>query len=437
MDSPVWRLLQTIRHNGSFAALRVCAFTALLASTGCVTQIDVETVTATTRSNNLPDCLVNLAGKLKRVRHAQPLVGVFLGVGNYSKESKLWPTPAHAISAALFREPFYVSARTAEMRADLRLVTDLTIDRRTSDGKSTEDALRRLDGVRDRLATPVASDSIWGSSGTAMRTAELDAQPVFRGAIAMTRTNLLAELDSALALAEATAAQQGRVVFFFYISAHGRLGRDGTPYILPSGALPDDPSSWIEQQEIVARTRTFLARSSRDGLARKAILVFDICRHFLEGVNDTRQARPSRGLPNAILVESTSPQTYAWQWELSAETQSATRVLKDASWGFPFPPRSAERSPVEIALASRISIAPLASSCSITQFFVDKGSTSFDRLDKKSNAMSAAQWVISAADTLEKFAKLVPEMQEKGERQQLQFHAAANLEWMPLLEVLD
>lgn len=421
------------RRKCASCVLNACACLSLLSATGCVAVKSIECQSVTTKSDNLPDCLVDVSAKLKRVKHAQPLVGLFVGVTAYAEESTLWSTPAHAVSAALFREPFYVSAGSTEAQARLALVTDLAINRNTSLGRATEEILRRMDGMKDRLSGPIARrngcEASAPSVGTSGRREEQE--PLLRRVDATTRDGMLRELDAAIGTAEATAQRLGRVVFILYISAHGTLGSDGMPYILPSDAIPGKAQTWIEQREIVARIGSFLALSRRDRVLRNAILVFDTCRHFPNDLVARPRPRPTRGLPNLILVESTSPRTYAYQWQVQSRTQTAIN-LKDSSWGFPLPPPKIRRPALELELASRISLAPLSSTCSIVNFFNREGDIG-SGIGRNSYSLSAAHLSLHMGEQLDAFAVAVPEMQEKQERQQLQVHTAANQDW-PLLE---
>ncbi len=60
-----------------------------------------STSSRTTIHDTMPSC------SLKGIQLALPTVGLFIGVSNYDESAQVWTTPAHSISAAMYREIFF------------------------------------------------------------------------------------------------------------------------------------------------------------------------------------------------------------------------------------------------------------------------------------------------------------------------------------------
>ena len=202
---------------------------ALLALAGCVSfsSHTYESASTTQVSDNRPDCVRSLQRHLRDVRHAQPIVGLFVGVSNYGEPSRLWSTPAHTIGAVSFRAPFYLTATTDVQKADLRLLSSLVVAGNADLETSTRRVLGDAAGMVGELTSADGKD---GQRSNLLRRA----QPT-------TRSHLIAQLDDALLRADAVATTQGQVLFVFYMSAHGWIGADGRTYLLPSDADYDQP----------------------------------------------------------------------------------------------------------------------------------------------------------------------------------------------------
>lgn len=419
--------------------------TLILASwgfSGCIsyTSHDFSEKKVITTTNNRPACVASLANKLRNVRHAQPIVGVFLGVSNYSEKSRLWSTPAHTISAAMFREPFYLTAGSDASRNDLRLVTDLRLDPKTELARSTEYTLREIDGISS-VVNDYSESEDSGSNQEITWSYIRDAEPT-------TRKNLLDKTLDALGRAEEMAQKNGSVVFIFYISAHGWIGADGRSYVLPSDADFNIPTTWIDQQEILELTGKFLSRSKSDGLNRKAIVVFDTCRSARGVLPDRLAVGASKALQNAFVVETTSPGSYAWHWTMNTETKGNIEVTSESRWGFPLPPPKAKRGPIESRLSANMSVAPMASSCAISEFFENlanknppsdaaeaSDATATSAPQHAQSVMTASDWLLPSSHILEELTGSIPEVKESGETQYMQVSAPSNLDSIPLLKV--
>jgi caspase domain-containing protein len=408
---------------------------------GCIsyTSHEVQGRTTETRTENRPYCVAHLADNLHSVRHAQPLVGLFVGVSNYSEPSRLWSTPAHTISAALFREPFYLTTGSDAQKGDLKLVTELDLDPRTEVARSIERTLRSVAGMSGAVNSyPDFKRS--GKDENVRWSVVRDAEPT-------TRKNLLDKLVGALDRAEDTAKQKGSVVFIFYISAHGWIGTDGRSYILPSDADYDVPATWIDHQEVLAKVSAFLAHSRMDGLSRKAVVVFDTCRNARGDLPERLAVGAPRALSSAFVVESTSPGSYAWHWTLQSETREDIEVLSESRWGFPLPPPKAKRGVIEQKLSANMSIAPIASNCAISEFFelltAPAGATPSGVGDAKPASpqtgskviMNASDWLLSSSRLLRTLTGSIPEVRETGKNQDMQVFAPSDLENIPLFEV--
>lgn len=339
-----------------------------------------------------------------------------MGVANYGESSRLWSTPAHTISAASFREPFYLTATTDVQKADLRLLSSLVVEGSVDLEASTRRVLGDVAGMAGELTSAEDKDRLRSN--------------LLRRAQPTTRSHLIAQLDDALARAEAVAQTQGRVLFVFYMSAHGWIGADGRTYLLPSNADYERPSTWIDQQEIMGRAKDFLARSRTDGRVRRAALVFDNCRNARGDMPQRMAAGAPRSLVNAVVAESTSPGNYAWHWTLQKLTSSETRVLNESRWGFPFPPPKAQRGKSEEMLASNMSVVPMASSCAMAEHFASFASGKAEA----GRVLDVHTWLLHGSRRLAQFTADIPEVRETGREQDMQVQLTTTQDNIPMLE---
>lgn len=396
-----------------------CAGTVCLAalSAGCV-HVDFGTrstssIEAMYEADDRPDCVKEMGSNLNRVRHARPVVGLFVGVADYDEQSGYGPTPAHAISAAMFREPFFLTADNSE-KNDLRLATSLRLDVRDELARPAARTLGRLGGMSGQVTPPPAAKDI----GSGQTTVIWD---IVRGAESTRRQGLLDSVDQALRRSENVALKDGSVVFLFYVSAHGKLGADGHAYIVPSDGRRDSPESWLDQREVLARIAAFLGRSHTDSRDRKAVIVFDICQR--SSAPEPRQVStgPLRGLWNAYVVESTSPGSYAWHWQVETQTRRTKEVVSNSWMGIPLPtPRP---SSVEERFESNMSVMPLVSNCVISSYFKDQLAASISPGASKPLPMTVYDWLGSSRDNVPLVAGQIEEAQRMHARQNMRLAA--------------
>ena len=401
---------------------------------GCMSiHLQEEVIRSTEESTVMrPHCVMPLAKNLRTVRHAQPLVGLFIGISNYGTAAGYSPTPAHTISAALFREPFFLTAAGDTQKNDLRLSTSLELDVNAELGRAAERTLRDIGGMARELRAAPGSDA-----GGKVRSGPWE---YMRNARRTTRQGLVEELDRTLERAEAVAQSEGNVVFILYISAHGKLGADGQAYIVPSDATESDPDTWINQRLVLERMASFLYRSRLDGRQRKAVVVFDICRVSEKDVAPRLSASGARLLPiNAFVVESTSPGSYAWHWTMEADTQKKVEVLTESRFGLPFPPPKAKGGEIDERFASNMSITPLASNCAISEFFEPESkavaASAAGRGDTQTPyTMLVSDWLRETQDWIPAFTRLIPEVKETGRAQDMHVFMVPPMQSIPLLK---
>lgn len=401
---------------------------------GCTSiKLHEEEILSTEESTVMrPHCVIPLARNLRTVRHAQPLVGLFIGISNYGIAAGYSPTPAHTISAALFREPFYLTAAGDTQKNDLRLSSSLELDVNAELGRAAERTLRDIGGMARELMVPAGS-----AAGGKVRSGPWE---YMRNARRTTRQGLIEELDRTLERAEAVAQSEGNVVFILYISAHGKLGADGQAYIVPSDAIEGDLGTWIDQRLVLDRMASFLYRSRLDGRQRKAVVVFDICRVPQENAAPRLSASVARLLPiNAFVVESTSPGSYAWHWTMNADTQKKVEVLSESRFGLPFPPPRAKSGVIDERFASNMSIAPLASNCAISEYFEPQSKAPAASATGRGDAepaytMLVSDWLRETQDWIPAFARLIPEVKETGRAQDMHVFIVPPMQSIPLLK---
>ena len=412
------------------SAIRISkAATMAFALAGCVSYTSQETQTIETLavSENRPDCVSHVASHLGKIRHAQPLVGLFIGISNYDEISGFSPTPAHTISAAMFREPFFVTAAGGGQKNDLKLVTTMRLDPRSNLARDAERTLRGVGGMLVELIAPPDA-----KPGAAPLPGEWE---YVRNSQATTHQRLLDSIEQSLERAEAVAQERGSVVFILYVSAHGRLGADGRAYVMPSDADKDAPQTWLDQQQVLSKAAAFLARSRSDGRSRKAVLVFDICRVPQGELPEKLTVGVPRAIPNAFVVESTSPGSYAWHWTMESETHEELNVDSESRLGFPFPPPKTQAGVIDKRFAANMSVAPLASTCAISDFFTAQAKAGVATQPAVVAAMNVSDWLRASAKLLPSFTRDIAEVRATHAHQEMQLFAPSTLPTIPLLEV--
>jgi hypothetical protein len=179
----------------------------------------------------------------------------------------------------------------------------------------------------------------------------------------VTKERIISNITDAINEAQNSFRENGRVLLIVYISAHGRLGGDGQPYILPYDAIAEDSRSWIAQRDIIESVKQFLQNGGQQELGKHAIVVFDSCQ-----INSPNRALfPAVELPipaGMTLVQSVLPGQYAWHWTVESK-ENENVGIDEHRWGLPRPPSRLPEGHIQRVSTARMSILPISSTCVI------------------------------------------------------------------------
>lgn len=344
---------------------------------GCIHYEKTETVgTPIYVRSNFPDC------RLRGLALTQPTVGLFVGVSGYETAAGVYSTPAHFIGASLVAGLF---GRAGDAMAPGGYA-----------GTSLTDYLQR-DRLPKDVTDPskVVSTMGYGSGGTS--------EPVSRARIERAITDAIAQ-------AEATQGARGRVQLVIYVAAHGVLGEDGEPYVLPADAAANDPATWIAYRSILASVRAFLARNVPGEPTRTALVIFDTC-----------QVRKGHGTPVSLaatpglmIVQSAAPGEYAWHWTASNVMDQHVEVVRETRLGVGLGPRQ-PRGDLHWEVSSTMSVLPLANQCSLAE----RQRRSTPEAGSTSSVVTAGDWFAEMKRKADNYLAEIPEKQQLNRTQQI------------------
>jgi hypothetical protein len=392
----------------------------------------------------MPECPVN------NIRLGATTVGLFVGVSDYGEEAKLWSTPAHSIGAALFRAPFVFALRNAQLhstrvgesrdtiQAKLTLLADLRVDPTTSLGASTIHMLKKIDAIKMQIR---------GVEYGTDEPIEPGPQPYLGDGEPVTRSRIMSALHDTIENAQFLPVDTN-LIFLLYISAHGWIGPDGKPYLLPADADYDDPNTWIAYEDLVNPIADLLldlefehpTLLDAEKASPIAILVLDTCQTPRPDAPPLPKDLDLQGPPGIFLVQTTSPGQYAWHWSNATRVVGETTAHREVRFGFPkFPPR-AKRGPIDEEFSSTMSAFPLASLCALSEFSQSSGDASSDRepaegsviedmVQNKTNEdqiFSVLDWLGYTGGALDQLISQIPEVKESGMGQEMQVYGSSS-----------
>jgi hypothetical protein len=281
---------------------------------------------------------------------------------------------------------------------DLTLLADVEFGPNIPNSDLAVKYLERIDGIPELMSyfRPVNST-------------EKDSVYYVGSGKSVTRQRILDSLSQAIEKARRVLEIQRRVVFVVYVSAHGWLGPDGRPYLLPADADADDPKTWISYEEFLQPIYAFLAQENKIGpffdpvrgdLSRVGIVIFDTCQFPRSGELDKVPATPDLSRLGLVVVQATSPGRYAWHWTESLTSKGNITVEKETRWGFPPPPK-AKRGPLATSLSMNMSVLPVAS-----QMVLNEKTSPPETEDRM---ISVSEWVGGTAQGVEVLLAKIPE----------------------------
>jgi hypothetical protein len=319
----------------------------------------------------MPEC------RVRELALAVPTVAVFLGVSGYGPNAGVFSTPAHFIGANLFAGLF----GRAGYEAGPGMYSATTIS----------DVLPRSqlpEGGTDPLN--VVSTMGYGGGGTA--------EPVGRARIQRA-------LADAIAAAEKTHEQHGRVQLVIYVAAHGFLGADGQPYFLPADAVADDPSTWISYRAVVESVQEFLSRNSQGSLTRTALVIFDTCQ-----ISRGRAPLPATNLPSSpglTLVQSAAPGQYAWHW-------TGRNTITNQRPGLGLDPLHEPGFNMR-EITTTMSVLPIANQCSLS----DTLKARKPQPGGADQPIGVQEWFTAVKSKADGYLAQIPEMKQLGRTQDI------------------
>jgi hypothetical protein len=286
---------------------------------------------------------------------------------------------------------------------DLTLLADLQAGAQTPNSELAVGYLMQLDGALKNMTSYLAPG----------KSTDAETDHIGQG-MPVTRQRILAAARDTLLTCRNVLAVEHRVVLIVYVSAHGWVGPDGRPYLLPADADGKDPQTWISYEDFLQPIYTFLAEPNEDhtfavdaerGDMRKLVLVIlDTCQVAREGDQD--QVRSSQDLSRrqVIVVQATSPGRYAWHWTATLHSEGNVKVIQEHRWGFPPPPK-AERGPIATSLSTRMSVLPLASQTTL-KALIDEKRGKTNEVDRK---ISVQDWLNGTKDVMPRLLKEIPD----------------------------
>ena len=215
--------------------------------------------------------------------------------------------------------------------------------------------------------------------------------------------------------AEQAHKYNGSVMLILYVAAHGWIGADGKPVVLPGDAVESDSTSWIPYQWFVDQVDKFVGT---DG-TRRAVIIFDTCQRLVAGER-VGALGPQSASPYVTIVESASPGQYAWHWRVESQFSSDRTVTSESRFGFPYLPPKAPRGKSEATLSTTMSVFPLTSTCVLSAVADElraKGTDPF-----RPRGMSVGEWLELIAREAQDILIKIPDKNTSGYRQEITRH---------------
>jgi hypothetical protein len=346
----------------------------------------------------------NLTPQLvENAKAAYPILGMFIGVGNYGKNAHVQETPAHAqsLSALLFREIFY--------RADFLRITN-SIEPDAEPGSIRDPASNGLILMANLSVTNkeearcvryflskfhCPTEQLFGCPPDPTKAAKRQIPVLGDGA----RVNRQCILDAItwfcqeMSLELEMEKSETPLLFVFYISAHGGVSDDGRLYLLPADAVKSDPNTWIYYDDILNPLYHAMNEAFPDP-PHHLLIVIDACQ---DGTG--RAVRPLPPIPaNVTLVQSASPGQWAWHW--TSSNRLTNIVGEQHNYGFPFPPKKMKSSTNINDIA--MSVLPIAAHRALEVAVEDKQTQADHRIGVRT-------WLMMTTNLVQTFLATIPD----------------------------
>jgi len=228
----------------------------------------------------------------------------------------------------------------------------------------------------------------------------------------VTRERVFAELHKIIRRAEAGTDKNLSALLVVYVAAHGWVGPDGRNYFLPSDSDASQPNTWIAYEDFLKPIEDFVSTSPG---SRGAIVMLDACQIRLG------KAAKSGGLPkqlpeNLLVIESTSPDQYAWHWTEHMDSKMWMTTLKSKTqFGIQRNAKPVSEIQNE-TFPARMSVFPVASLWALADLIEAK--SALDDPDKR--VISVTNWINNTRVRMAKLLDTIPEVSQTGRRQQMQ-----------------
>jgi WD40 repeat protein len=262
--------------------------------------------------------------------------------------------------------------------------------------------LRQLQGAGRQLSLAPSESPTPRDEPSALRVGK--GKPV-------TRERVFDELQKTIRRSEASTGENQTALLVVYVAAHGWLGPDGRTYFLPSDADAEQPNTWIAYEEFLKPIKDFVSASP---LSRGAVVVFDTCQVPL-GTAAKPTAAPGQ-LPEYLLViESTSPNQYAWHWTGHMDSSERVTTFKSKTqFGIQRKAKPVDEK-LDASFPARMSIFPVASQWALSDLIDAKSAAS----DPDGRVISAGDWIVNTRLRLARLLEGIPEVSH-GYQQEMQ-----------------
>lgn len=412
-----------------------------------------------------PTCTFPKKDLLDSLHLAMPTVGLFIGVSEYDEKAGVYSMPAHAISAGLFQSPFFQAAFFHTPEAKEMWLTDSDKEARAKWQKGEWNFsyvdkndlagsywLKTIADTNLDLSDPVALGAFrilmqipgikWKKASFYAELAKVEAynspelgeyayigedvsrpnfvnvERVSKGekgddvlSKPVDKARIRKSIEEAIKEAKVRYIEHGRVLLVVYISAHGQLGDDGIPYILPSDGIAGDKSTWISYKEVLVLIEEFLQTGGQHEQNKHVILVLDSCQKgAAERFPSSIIAEPIPA--GMIFVQSVSPGQYAWHWTAESMEQEVVKG-EETRWGFPRPPSRRKVGSIERVSRARMSVVPISSACVLNR------AQEIALPEKRPAVISAFEWLESMKVYGKEFLDDIPDRQASGNSQDI------------------
>ena len=227
-----------------------------------------------------------------------------------------------------------------------------------------------------------------------------------------TYANVIDSLNLWLSIAERTHKHNGSVMLILYISAHGWIGADGQPVVLPGDADKSKPNSWIPYQQIIRKVEDFVGN---DG-TKHALLILDTCQNAVVD-GKVPVFRPQSHSPYVTVVQSTSPGQYAWHWIKESSFSRSELTTEHRLWGIPNPFLSTKPTRFEDNLVTSLSIFPLASTCALHA--VSYALRNMGPQLEKPITLNVNEWLNVTVEIADSLLSTIPDLKQSGRSQEI------------------